>query len=79
MRAVTIDSDLATLFTFTPRKPPIGRGGRNVKRFGFVKRLSRLFSRATGARPVSHSASGQRAERLLQACLQPSRTRCGGS
>ena len=23
MRAVTIDSDLATLFTFTPRKPPI--------------------------------------------------------
>ena len=22
MRAVTIDSDLATLFTFTPRKPP---------------------------------------------------------
>ena len=57
----------------------VGRGGRNVKRFGFVKRLSRLFSRATGARPVSHSASGQRAERLLQVCLQPSRTRCGGS
>lgn len=25
MRAVTIDSDLATLFTFTPRKPPITR------------------------------------------------------
>ena len=23
MRAVTIDSDLATLFTFTPRKPAI--------------------------------------------------------
>jgi len=23
MRAVTIDSDLATLFTFTPRKTPI--------------------------------------------------------
>ena len=23
MRAVTIDSDLATLFTFTPPKPPI--------------------------------------------------------
>ena len=23
MRAVTIDSDLATLFTFTPGKPPI--------------------------------------------------------
>ena len=39
-----------------------------------MKLLSRLFSRATGARPVSHSASGQRAERLLQACLQPSRT-----
>ena len=34
MRAVTIDSDLATLFTFTPRKPPItpiqGVGGHQI-------------------------------------------------
>ena len=41
-----------------------------------MKPCSRLFSRATGARAVSHSASGRggrRAERLLQVCLQPSR------
>jgi len=39
----------------------------NVKPFGFVNPDSRLFSRATGARPVSHSASGQRASACYRA------------
>ena len=53
MRAVTIDSDLATLFTFTPRKPPITPIEGVDRRRRTVDRLGRLNMQP----PVLHSGA----------------------
>ena len=61
MRAVTIDSDLATLFTFTPRKPPITpMQGVQVRLFGEKGRRGRgdaadyVFSACVSAFQMTH-------------------------